>query len=204
MTSKIILNRRSIRNYDTSYKIPREELLNLINTAQRSPSAGNLQPWRFIIVDTPEGKESIRKVMIGNYSQVDTSSAIIFVLVDLEKHKLAKNIFETAVEKGLMPEDVKERQIANITSRYENTSKELIQIESMFDAGLVAQNIMLLAKEKGLDTGPMHGFDANKIYDVLKVDSNRYQIAVLIAIGKANEEGFPSVRLDVKDTVSFL
>lgn len=204
MTSKNILNRRSIRNYDSAFKIPRTELLDLITTAQRSPSAGNLQPWRFVIVDSPEGKENLKKAMVGNFSQVETSSAVIFVLVDLEKHKLAQNIFERAYKEGLMPKDVKERQITNITKRYENIQKDLIHKESLFDAGLVSQNIMLLAKEKGLDTAPMHGFDPDKIYDFLKLDSKRYQIAVLIAIGKANEAGYPSVRLDVKDTVTFL
>ena len=41
----IVLNRRSIRSYDPSYKIEHNELLQMIDEAAKAPSSVNLQPW---------------------------------------------------------------------------------------------------------------------------------------------------------------
>ena len=45
--SDIVYNRRSIRNFDSSVKIPREELLEILDKTVTAPSSVNMQPWRF-------------------------------------------------------------------------------------------------------------------------------------------------------------
>jgi len=47
---EIIINRRSIRKY-TSDAIKQEQIENLLQAAMYAPSANNLQPWHFIVVD---------------------------------------------------------------------------------------------------------------------------------------------------------
>ena len=49
--SDIVYNRRSIRNFDPSVKIPREELLEILDKTVTAPSSVNMQPWRFVVVD---------------------------------------------------------------------------------------------------------------------------------------------------------
>ena len=53
--SDIVYNRRSIRNFDPSVKIPREELLEILDKTVTAPSSVNMQPWRFVVVDSEEG-----------------------------------------------------------------------------------------------------------------------------------------------------
>ena len=53
--SDIALNRKSIRRYDENVKISREEILTMLDEANRAPSSVNLQPWRYVVVDTKEG-----------------------------------------------------------------------------------------------------------------------------------------------------
>jgi nitroreductase len=45
-----ILSRRSIRSY-TDQSVPKELLEKLLKAAMNAPSAGNEQPWHFIIID---------------------------------------------------------------------------------------------------------------------------------------------------------
>lgn len=45
-----IFNRRSIRKY-TDKPVPRETIDQLLAAAMAAPSAGNEQPWRFVIID---------------------------------------------------------------------------------------------------------------------------------------------------------
>lgn len=46
-------SRRSVRQY-TDEKIPQEELHILLDAAMSAPSAGNAQPWHFIILEEPD------------------------------------------------------------------------------------------------------------------------------------------------------
>ena len=72
----VIRNRRSVKYFDGSVKIEREEILEMLDEANISPSSCNFQPWRYIVVDTPEGKEKLGKANY-NKTQNDTSSAVI-------------------------------------------------------------------------------------------------------------------------------
>lgn len=47
---KAILNRRSIRKY-TAQPVPDQLLIELLEAAMCAPSAGNEQPWQFVIID---------------------------------------------------------------------------------------------------------------------------------------------------------
>ena len=47
--SDIVYNRRSIRKFDTSVKIPREEMLEILDKTVTAPSSVNMQPWRYAV-----------------------------------------------------------------------------------------------------------------------------------------------------------
>ena len=49
-----ILNRRTIRRFDEKKEIPLELLERMVNAARVAPSASNLQPWDFIVVNEKE------------------------------------------------------------------------------------------------------------------------------------------------------
>ena len=53
---KEIFNRRSVRKY-TEESVSDEDLKSLLQAAMRAPSAGNEQPWEFIIFKDQETKE---------------------------------------------------------------------------------------------------------------------------------------------------
>ena len=58
--SDIVYNRRSIRNFDPSVKIPREELLEILDKTVTAPIISqHATPWRFVVVESEEGKEKL-------------------------------------------------------------------------------------------------------------------------------------------------
>jgi len=65
-----IYKRRSIRFFDSAKKVERSKIIKLLKVAMAAPSACNIQPWDFIVVDndkTIEGiKDSIEKY--GDYN----------------------------------------------------------------------------------------------------------------------------------------
>ncbi|VEU82391.1 nitroreductase family protein [Acholeplasma hippikon] len=199
---EIILNRRSIRKY-TDFKISDEEILDIIDLAQKAPSTQNLQPWRFFVIGTPEGKEKLKKSMTYNLTQLETSSHMILLALDPMRHEKAEIIFNRAVLEGIMPIEVKERQLKHIAEKHATLEEPGHTNRLFLDAGLVAMNFMLAAKIHGYDTNPIGGFDKKTIMDNLGIKENLIP-ALLISIGKADEEGFKSVRLSAKETTQFI
>ena len=57
-----------------------------------------------------------------------------------------------------------------------------------FEAGAVCTSIMLLAKEKGLETCCIGNFDKAKTAELLGVDTSRYSLLYLIAIGPSSQQ----------------
>ena len=49
----VMLGRKSIRVYDENVKISQLEMLQMIEEATTAPSSVNMQPWRFVVVESP-------------------------------------------------------------------------------------------------------------------------------------------------------
>lgn len=199
-----LLERRSIRLYDQSVKISNEELQNIILEANLAPSSMNMQPWRYVIITSDEAKEKLRPALYGNLKQLETSAAMIVIFNDLKKFELAEKIYDTAVNEGLMPPEVKEKQMTNIKNMVQKVDLAKLNISGMIDCGLAAMNLMYVAREHGYDTCPIGGFNHDMIHDVVGLDKERYTPVMIVSIGKAAEEGFPSVRLPFDDTAKII
>lgn len=75
---KAIFNRRSIRKYKDK-PVEREKIEKLLRAAMQAPSAGNQQPWEFIIVEDKEGLKKLSEA--SPYSKMVANSAVTFVLL---------------------------------------------------------------------------------------------------------------------------
>jgi len=199
-----LTDRRSIRKYDPTIKISREEMNEIISDASRAPSSMNMQPWRFIVVESLDAKEKLRPVLYGNQLQLDTSSAMIVIFTDLKKYEYAEKIYNKAFDAGLMPADVREKQLRNITNMIPTLKEESVERGGLIDCGLAAMQLMQVAREHGYDTCSIGGFRHEIIASALGLDENRYKPVMILSIGKAAEEGYPSVRLDIEDTTTYL
>ena len=195
--------RRSIRKYDGTFKISNEELQSIILEANQAPSSMNMQPWRYVIVNSLEGKEELRKALYGNISQLETSSAMIVVFNDLKKFDLAESIYNKAVDQGLMTPEAREKQLSNISKMLVRMDINQINHVGLIDCGLAAMQLMLVAKERGYDTCPIGGFNHDLIHEATGMDKERYKPVMIISIGKAAEEGSKTIRLTFDEVARF-
>lgn len=194
-----ILERKSIRLYKKDIKIPDETLKQIILEANLAPSSSNMQPWRYVVIRSDEGKNQLSEALYGNKKQNETSAAMIVMFNDLQKYEFAEKIYNEAVDKGLMPKDVRDKQLRNINNMIENIDYEKLNQSGLIDCGLAAMNLMHVARLHGYDTCPIGGFNHEKIFDVCDVDPNRYTPVMIISIGVADETGFETVRLPFDD-----
>ena len=196
--NEIITGRRSIRHYDSSVKISKEEMTEILTEATLAPSSVNLQPWRFMVIDSEEGKATLAPLAKFNQNQVETSSAVIAVFVDMNSLDYADEIYDTAVQKGYMPAEVRDQQLPAIKGLLEAMPTKQFREMNLIDGGLVSMQIMLAARAHGYDTNPIGGYEKDQIAEAYGMDKNRYYPVMLISIGKAANEGYQSVRLPVE------
>ena len=76
-----IINRRSIKVFDPDHVISEGEIKTLLELAVLSPSAFNIQHWRFIIVNNQQLRQQIREES-WNQSQVTDASLLIVLAGD--------------------------------------------------------------------------------------------------------------------------
>lgn len=58
---EVIESRYSLRDFDPSRDVAPEEVEKILRAAIRAPSAGNLQPWFFVVVREAEKKEALAR-----------------------------------------------------------------------------------------------------------------------------------------------
>jgi nitroreductase len=83
--SEVIKGRRSIRTFKNQ-DVPEETVEKLINAARWAPSAGNIQPWEFVIVRKPAVKKKLAQAAL-NEAFVEDAPVVIVVCAD-EKRSL--------------------------------------------------------------------------------------------------------------------
>lgn len=197
----IVLERRSVKVYNPEVKISREEMSEILAKASLAPSAINMQPWRFLVINSAEGKEKLAPLASFNQTQALTSSAVIAVFYDAENIAYMDEIFSKSVELGYMPQDIKEMQMQQAKPYYASMSPSELRDMNLIDSGLISMQLMLVARAHGYDTNPMAGYDKDRIAEVFGLDKERFQPVMLISIGKAVKDGHPSYRLPV-DTIT--
>ena len=72
--------RRSIRSF-TSEDVSDEEIEKILEAARWAPSAGNIQPWEFIVVRNPETKREIARAAL-NQTFIEEAPVVIVVCAD--------------------------------------------------------------------------------------------------------------------------
>ncbi|WKA58465.1 nitroreductase family protein [Planococcus shenhongbingii] len=199
---KVMKERKSVRAYDSDFKISKEELEEMLTLATSAPSSSNLQAWNFIVIQDQEVNKELRAIA-NNQAQVETSSAIIAVLGNIDAYKNVEKIYTQNVEEGHMDEAIKERSVANTYKVYPNAPVEARMNIAAYDAGLVSMQLMLIAKDRGYDTIPMGGFDKAKFAERFDLPEHLFPI-VLIAVGKAAAPAFGTSRLPLGEVARFI
>ncbi|MEY8446444.1 nitroreductase family protein [Enterococcus ratti] len=201
--SSVVFGRKSIRVYDETVKISHEEMLAMIQEATTAPSSVNMQPWRFVVVESEEAKAKLKPLIRFNTRQNDTSAAMVMIFGDMNCYEYGEEIYNQAVLEGKMPPEVRDQQLAAILPYYQNFTHQEMNDVVKIDASLAAMQLMLVARSHGYDTNPIGGFEADQLAESFGLDKERYVPVLILSIGKSVEEGYESVRLAPEKITTF-
>ncbi len=151
----VIRRRRSVRKFSDN-PVEREKIRLCVEAARLAPSAENVQPWRFIILDDPEIKEAFaKKVFSGIYSHTRwalNSPVLIVMAADI-------NILAHKIGGGLQKIPY-----------------------HMLDIGIAGEHFILQATELGLGTCWIGWFNLKKAQKFLGLPRS-IKVCELIALG---------------------
>ena len=191
---KTIYTRRAVRRY-ADKPVERSLIEQVIDAGRMAPSAINHQPWKFYVLTDPATIRSFSKEIIKAAAKVFMKSGV-------------KNILKTVKDSLHFPHALRLTRendpvfhgapvVIFLAAPKDNEWASL-------DIGMCAQNMMLAAKELGLDTCPV-GFgkfvEQTKLFPQLKVPASE-QVMLAVVLGYGNEE--PEIHKRKKDNVLYI
>jgi len=171
---EIIRNRRTIRKY-TDKPVSREIVEKLIEAARWAPSAHNLQPWKFVVLDD---KDIITKLSARLKDQASTLFTGFNVVLKDSADKI-----------GDAPSVICVFSTRELEKRFERFGEEYAEIGKIFEVQSVAcsiQNMLLLASNMSLGIA-WHGitiFSGKEIESFLQQDG---RLLAILTIGYPDE-----------------
>ena len=182
-TLDAIAARRAIKHYDPSHRMTEEEIKTLLTAALQSPTAFNIQHWRFVTVTDPEVRKQIRAVA-WDQAQVTDSSLLVVLCADKDAWKKdAARYWKDA------PQPVQDFLVPAIGQYYDGRD-QVQRDECMRSCGMAGMTIMLAAKAMGYDSCPMDGFDFDAVAKIIKLPED-HVISFMIAVGKGTQPAWP-------------
>lgn len=156
---RILAGRRSIRRFLPAPVEP-EKLRACLEAARVSPSAHNVQPWRFIVVDEPGLKDRLAEAAFsGIYSASKFAAKAPVLLVLLARPAGG---------------------VVRLGSKIQGVPYYLL------DIGIAGEHVVLQAEELGLATCWMGWFDYRKARKVLDIPRS-FKLVAMMPVGYAEK-----------------
>ncbi|MFC1918584.1 nitroreductase family protein [Chloroflexota bacterium] len=156
----LLKHRKSVRDF-LDKPVEREKVMMCLEAARLAPSAGNSQPWKFIVVDDKQLKNKLCNAAFSGIYSINAfcKTAPVIVVVISEKSKF----------------------LARIGGMFRGTKYYLI------DIGAAVEHFVLQAEDLGLGTCWIGWFNEQAVKSILNVPRSK-KIDILIALGYYDRE----------------
>ena len=197
--SEAIRDRRATPSFDGA-PIPAEDLHTILNAGLQAPSGYNMQPWRFIVVQTAEQKRKLRGASY-NQAKVEEASVMIVACGDADGWRKDLDLMIQQGREGGMPESYAEQARHSVSNYLSSFSNGQMQTWMTKQVMLAFSHMMLMAEVMGYDTAPMEGFEQDKVHEVLRLPLS-YWVVALLAVGHLQgTDKFDGGRFEMGHTV---
>ena len=176
-TLTAIQERRSIKQYDTSFQMPDEDVTKLMEHVLLSPTSFNIQNWRFVVCRDAGIKQQLREAA-WNQAQVEEAQLTVLLCADLRAHaKEPERYWVNAPEQT-------QKILLPMIAQFYDANEKLQHDEALRSVGIASQTLMLAAKAMGYDSCPMIGFDPVAVGKIIRLPENHI-VGLMVTVGKA-------------------
>lgn len=178
----VVSKRRSVNFFDPNKELDLKLFEDIINESVLAPSAFNLQPWKIIAVRSPEAKEKLFKAC--SQPKIKEASMTLILIGDTFGYGRDNPMWNVKIDLGLNEEKV--GQIINTCETVLYPTEIKRNAMAVRDVSLLAMLIMLSAKDRGVDTHPMIGFNEEMVKELFNIDEDK-TVVMLLSIGYFDE-----------------
>ena len=197
--------RHACKVFDDTKKISREDFDFILEAGRKSPSSFGMEPWKFLVVNNEELRKEIRPVC-WDQPQITTCSDLVIILAAIEDVKVESGVPMRKFSRREMPQEKKDFYIGLYANHLKDTlsSDENIYAWTARQTYIAAGNMMTAAAIKGVDSCPIEGFEKENLEKVLKLDTTKYQVAMVLPFGYRINEQSSQLREGQTDVVEFI
>lgn len=178
--TQAIMERRATPSFDGT-PIPSEDLKQILDAGLHAPSGYNMQPWRFVVVQSPEQKKKLRAASY-NQAKVEEASAVIVACGDADGWRKDLDLMLQMGREGGMPESYAAQAKISVPNFLSGFTHEQSHAWLNKQVMIALTHMMLMAESIGYDTAPMEGFEQDKVHEVLRLPMS-YWVVALLAVG---------------------
>jgi nitroreductase len=200
------MNRRhACKLFDENKKISQEDLEYILEVGRLSPSSFGMEPWKFLVVQSEEMKENL-KPLCWNQAQITTCSELVIVLADIDNVKPNSQYVKDMFARRGLPDEAYNRYLGVYASHLEDTMRdnESILAWTSRQCYIAMGNMMTAAAHIGIDSCPIEGFEKENVEKLLGIDTDKWQLAVMFAIGYRVNPISKKLRRKTDDIIEFL
>ena len=203
--TKAIDFRHACKLFDETKKIPDEEIHYILEMGRKSPSSFGMEGWKFLVITNQELKEKLRP-LCWNQPQITTCSHLVVILAAIESLKPESGIPLQRFARREMPQEKLDFYTDIYAKHLQKTlsSDENIYCWSARQTYIAAANMMSAAAYIGIDSCPIEGFEKENVEKLLGLDTEKYQVALILPFGYRVNPQSSQLRLPFDEVVEFI
>lgn len=180
--------RYATKQFERARTIPDEVWQVLEQSLVLSPSSFGLQPWRFLVIDSPDLRERLRKHSWNQSQITDAARLVVFTTrTDLTEPDVDRFMNHLAVVQGREPATLEGyRNI--VVSFAAAMNREARHAWNARQTYIALGQFMTAAAVLGIDTCPIEGFDPVGYNEELDLIDSGYSVSVVCAVGYRSPE----------------
>ena len=203
--SKAMAFRHACKVFDDTKKIDDDVMKYILEAGRTSPSSFGMEAWKFLVITNEALKAKLRPAC-WDQVQITSCSHLVVVLAGIESVKVDSGIPKQRFARREMPEEQLEFYLGLYAGHLDNVlnNDENIYAWTAKQTYIAAGNMMTAAAFEKIDSCPIEGFDKNAVEEILALDTNKYQVAMMLPFGYRLNEQSIQQREAFEDIVEYI
>ena len=174
-----------------------KDLRTAIEIATLAPSANNIPPWKFVIVEEKKA-ELAEHLPDINKKPVKEAQYVVALFTDTDLVQRSRKIARIGVKS--LDNAKLEYYMETLPARYAEYDDKRKGEYLALNAGIVAMNLVLALTDQDISSNIILGFDKSLPNDILEIDK-RFRPELLITVGYSDDKPESSYRLPVDEII---
>lgn len=202
---KALQFRHACKKFNPDIKIPLDILNEVLECARLSPSSFGMEPWKFLVIRNTEIRQLLQNACWGQ-PQITDCSDVIVVLDKKDLTRPDSDYVKQQFNRRNLTADAEQAYMDKYRQHYQAEIEPLMS-NYAWDSKqcyIALSNIMTAAAAAGVDSCPIEGFAKKQVEEALHLDTARFEVVVIVALGYRAGEQTERLRLAFDQVVEFI